>query len=255
MSTPPGWFPDPQQPGLVRWWDGNRWTEHAQGDPGQQAGWQATQPPAWAAQTPYGAPAASAWVTPGSTGQWGPQPQVYFAPGKRRGKRFWWTFGVLASIVILAAGGGIGFAIVHTVRQVLAPQHQAAAYLEDLTAGRYANAYARLCPVDTAAVSLTRFASAKSAAHPVSYRIYSTQVSTVNGVTTATVTFDETTSGGTDRSAQRVLLEHTSTGWYVCHRGVSPDDWAAAPTAQQVGPTLPAGYPLRNWPRDLVLSG
>lgn len=29
-SWPPGWYPDPTGPGL-RWWDGNRWTEHPQG--------------------------------------------------------------------------------------------------------------------------------------------------------------------------------------------------------------------------------
>lgn len=35
--TPPGWYPDPaaggQPNGLVRWWDGTRWTEHTQVPP------------------------------------------------------------------------------------------------------------------------------------------------------------------------------------------------------------------------------
>lgn len=26
--TPPNWYPDPNNPTLVRWWDGQRWTEH-----------------------------------------------------------------------------------------------------------------------------------------------------------------------------------------------------------------------------------
>ncbi|MEP6298560.1 MAG: DUF2510 domain-containing protein, partial [Ilumatobacter sp.] len=28
--TQPGWYPDEQRPDLVRWWDGNQWTEHSQ---------------------------------------------------------------------------------------------------------------------------------------------------------------------------------------------------------------------------------
>ncbi|MCW2814193.1 MAG: chromosome segregation ATPase [Nocardioides sp.] len=31
-STPAGWYPDPQAPFTIRWWDGSRWTEHAYND-------------------------------------------------------------------------------------------------------------------------------------------------------------------------------------------------------------------------------
>src|SRR4051794_2337480 len=38
MSTDvaPGWYPDPQTEGQIRYWDGNAWTEHVQ--PASQAG-------------------------------------------------------------------------------------------------------------------------------------------------------------------------------------------------------------------------
>jgi hypothetical protein len=35
-EVPPSWYPDPQRDGMLRWWDGTRWTEHVQ--PARTAG-------------------------------------------------------------------------------------------------------------------------------------------------------------------------------------------------------------------------
>jgi hypothetical protein len=39
-APPPGWYPDPSTPGIVRWWSGREWTEH-------------TAPAAQQAELPY----------------------------------------------------------------------------------------------------------------------------------------------------------------------------------------------------------
>jgi Protein of unknown function (DUF2510)/Domain of unknown function (DUF4190) len=46
-TPPPGWYPDPEQPANVRWWDGTTWTAH--------------RAPAWH-------PPVGSWVQPASSG-------------------------------------------------------------------------------------------------------------------------------------------------------------------------------------------
>jgi len=58
MTTPAGWYPDPQAPHLIRWWDGGQWTSHSttrMAQPDQQA------QPTFHSLPAY--PAASAWWT------------------------------------------------------------------------------------------------------------------------------------------------------------------------------------------------
>jgi len=43
-AAPAGWYVDPSNPGLVRWWDGSQWTAHTSPAPHQQASPAATPP-------------------------------------------------------------------------------------------------------------------------------------------------------------------------------------------------------------------
>ena len=67
--TPPNWYPDPQNPSVVRWWDGRQWTGHVQPVPqpaanAQEAAAAAAAAVAAAAAIPTAAEAGSTEGTP-----------------------------------------------------------------------------------------------------------------------------------------------------------------------------------------------
>ncbi|HEY7043547.1 MAG TPA: Ltp family lipoprotein [Nocardioidaceae bacterium] len=91
MSTPAGWYPDPQAEGQQRYWDGNAWTEH-------QAPFAQPQQPTQSTQPAWSAPHQSA-------------PYAAAAPlAAKQKKPFWRRTWVLVTAGVLVAFIGIGAA-------------------------------------------------------------------------------------------------------------------------------------------------
>ncbi|MEV4330153.1 DUF2510 domain-containing protein [Streptomyces sp. NPDC049597] len=110
MTTPPGWFPDPQVPGTERWWDGSAWAAHtraaqAPSDSGAQAYGSGQMPGHGSGQAAYGP--GPAGLSQGQGGGFGPPtvPQPLAAGGPGGGRR---------RVVAAAAAGAVLVAAVVT---------------------------------------------------------------------------------------------------------------------------------------------
>ncbi len=90
MSTPAGWYPDPQADGQQRYWDGSAWTEH-QAPLVQPQPTQPTQPE---------------WTAPKQSGAFG---QIEPVAAKQK-KPFWRRTWVLVTAGVIVAFIGIGAA-------------------------------------------------------------------------------------------------------------------------------------------------
>jgi uncharacterized RDD family membrane protein YckC len=78
LSTPAGWYDDPNQPGQQQYWDGNAWTGQMQSAPAAAA----TIPPP-PVQDPYGTPPANPYAPPANP--YGGPPPIGGYPGQAFG--------------------------------------------------------------------------------------------------------------------------------------------------------------------------
>jgi uncharacterized protein DUF2510 len=127
-QAPAGWFPDPDQPGQLRWWDGNSWTQHRTpmppnhpqypypptGPPLGQQHWPSGGGRPRATSGPEGPSGPGGPGGPGGPSQpggsaWQPGPGGPTPATSQRGRGLWWKIpvGIVAALLLIGIIGSI----------------------------------------------------------------------------------------------------------------------------------------------------
>lgn len=115
-----GWYPDPEQPGQQRYWDGQQWTEHRA--PLEGAG---SSQPAWGGQQPWG----------GQPQGWSPGAAAY-GQGAAADVNTWLWQSIVATVLCCLPAGIVGI--------VFAAQANSAKNLGDVATAREKARLARI---------------------------------------------------------------------------------------------------------------
>ncbi|MCP2329335.1 hypothetical protein HDA40_007842 [Hamadaea flava] len=123
-------------------------------------------------------------------------------------------------LVLALCCGGLafgGYKLFDTVKDALAPARDAAvAFLDEVEDGDDAGAYAMFCEDMQATATQSQFtAGVEQRGRTKDHKITGVSVSTVNGVSTGTVTATLTEAGGGTRQTVIVMAKEAGT-WKVC---------------------------------------
>ncbi len=109
MTTPAGWYDDPNEPNAQRYWDGQDWTPHRQRKPASQPAPQPVMspPPAPQPVAPLPPPPPTAPLPPpppGQQPQWAPPAQAPNTGARQRSRTPIVALAVVAVVVLAVAG-------------------------------------------------------------------------------------------------------------------------------------------------------
>jgi hypothetical protein len=188
MAPEQGWYPDPEAPGSVRWWDGTAWTDFK------------------------AAPTAGA--------------QPYTAPPVRPRRKVWpWVVGAVAVLLLLAGVAG-AIIIPRIINSVTAPVDAANSYLRGAKVGGTPDSYQRLCEELRAQFTPSQYREEMAARMETQGRLVSYDANGTHrdfGAGHATVDIDVVTSRG-ERETIRAVMEREDGHWRWCGYGPAPGE-------------------------------